>query len=165
MTIRNWKGRTSHQIAGLAMGSQCSATIASLYLATVEKSLLYQYTRDSAGRMRVLVYSRYIDYISLIYKGPEQSLERFLAIADREFAPLSVKWKISGFRLVFLDTDIHLKRDVITSPHLETKLYRKPRNRQMNIPWSTAHPISVKRSFVKAELARYAIICSEELRF
>ena len=35
----------------------------------------------------------------------------------------------------------------------------------MYIPWSSAHPISVKKAFVKAERTRFKLICSEESDF
>lgn len=86
-------------------------------------------------------------------------------MTNGEFAPLSVVWNISRHRQVFLNTEITLKNDVITLPHLESRLYRKPMNTHMYIPWLSAYPITVKRSFVKAELTRFAIICSEELGY
>lgn len=54
-------GKSFHQIAGLAMSSPCSATIASLYLATVEKSLLIDHVYIHRGDKRVVSNSRYID--------------------------------------------------------------------------------------------------------
>lgn len=35
-------------------------------------------------------------------------------------------------------------------------------NRDQYIPWSSAHPVSVKKVFVKAELTRYMIISSKK---
>lgn len=127
------KGRRFHQIADLAMGSPCSTTITRLYLATVEKPLLINDVYSRLGNKRVLAHSRYIDNISLIYKGPRQSLGHFLRITNGEFAPLSIVWNIHKSRRVSLDTEITSENDVITTPHMATKLYRTPMNTYMYI--------------------------------
>lgn len=85
-----FKERRFHQIAGLVMGSPCSATIASLYLATVEKPLIMDYSYTIRNDTKVLTYSRYINDISVIYKGPKQVLDRFLRITNAKFPPLRV---------------------------------------------------------------------------
>lgn len=35
-------------------------------------------------------------------------------------------------------------------------------NKFLYIPWSSAHPLTVKKAFVKAELTRFMTICSQE---
>jgi hypothetical protein len=45
--------------------------------------------------------------------------------------------------------------------HLVTRLFKKPMNKHLYIPWSSAHPSHVKKAFVKAELIRFAIVSSK----
>jgi hypothetical protein len=60
----------------------------------------------------------------------------------------------------FLDMEVLRTRNLY-GWKLSTRLFKKPMNRHLYIPWSSAHPPHVKRGFVKAELTRLAIVCSE----
>lgn len=43
---------------------------------------------------------------------------------------------------------------------LQTRVFKKKLNHHQYIPWSSAHPDTVKKAFMKAELTRYLIISS-----
>jgi len=44
-----------------------------------------------------------------------------------------------------------------------TSLHQKAGNTYSYVPWSSTHPVSVKTAWVKAEMIRHKIICSNEL--
>jgi hypothetical protein len=48
---------------------------------------------------------------------------------------------------------------------IQSRVFRKRMNQHQYIPWSSAHPQSVKKAFIKAELTRYMIICSTKSLF
>jgi hypothetical protein len=52
-----------------------------------------------------------------------------------------------------------------TEQGIQSKLYRKKLNKHMYIPWSSAHPDSVKKSFIKAELTRFMYLSSQKRYF
>jgi hypothetical protein len=82
-----------------------------------------------------------------------------------ELGSLTIKWDCSKVRNEFLDIEILKRRNHLQPVHLVTRLFRKPMNRFLYIPWSSAHPLHVKKAFVKAELTRFAMINSEAAYF
>ena len=68
-----------------------------------------------------------------------------------------LKWEKSKTSILFLDTKLE-----ITSNSLITRVFEKALKKHQYIPYSSAHPISVKKAFVKAKRIRYSIICSQE---
>lgn len=48
---------------------------------------------------------------------------------------------------------------------IQSKVFRKRMNQHQYIPWSSAHPQSVKKAFIKAELTRFMVISSTKVLF
>ena len=46
--------------------------------------------------------------------------------------------------------------------HVQMRIFRKPINKYLYIPWLSAHPLSVKKAFVKAKLTQFTTIYSQE---
>lgn len=146
-----YKGQRFHQMNGLAMGTSCAPVIANLYAAWFERKARIVY-QDG-----VLLYVRYIDDILCIFQGSRNEAKVFCA--NLKIGPLHIGWAPSLERNEFLDIEL-LRMPNISPRIVHTRLFRKPMNRHLYIPWSSAHPSHVKKGFVKAELIRFAIICS-----
>ena len=131
------------QVEGLAMGAPCSGAIANLFLGWEEKSWLKAY-----GDSHLRMYCRYIDDIAFIYEGSTESLNHLMKTMT--FTGLKLTFHTSRDRVVFLDTTLN-KADHQWE-RIYTDLYAKPGNTHMYVPWSSAHPASVKSAFVKAEM-------------
>lgn len=147
------------QNKGLAMGTPCAPTVANLYMA------IFEAERLARNDKRLLCYYRYIDDIFAIarcYKTPGGTILPTPATYIAYAPGLQVNWKINEFTLPFLDTrvSLHPKSDRIV-----TSLYEKNLNHFQYIPWNSAHPKNVKRGFVKAELLRFRMICSDQEAF
>lgn len=144
-----YEDRTYWQSTGLAMGVACAPVIANLYCAKFEKDMMKY--RNS----KLKFYGRYIDDCLAILQGTETDVKNW--IAKWKLPGLNIVWEYSRTRAVFLDVEL-MSHD----SKLVTRVYDKMLNKHMYIPFSSAHPLSVKRAFVKAERVRYKTICSLE---
>jgi hypothetical protein len=144
--------KTYKQVNGLAMGTSCAPVLANLYMAYHEES----------SRLWDLpcidVYRRYIDDIFILAHGPIEEVTE--ALNKLTLGPLDVTWSVERNRNHFLDADI-LTVKGLDGLTVETRLYRKFLNRHLYIPWSSAHPVHTKKGFVKAELTRLVMLCSQ----
>jgi len=140
------------QNSGLAMGTACAPAVANLYCASHE-------TRMARERpflnFSVKFYGRYIDDIFLIFEGSEERLHEFFQ--HWKIPELEIAWEYSQSTMHFLDVQVH-----INNGRLVTSIYEKNLNKHMYIPFSSAHPLAVKKGMVKAERMRFRYICSEE---
>lgn len=57
----------------------------------------------------------------------------------------------------FLDVQVRINNESLVTP-----IYEKNLNKHIYIPFSSAHPLSVKKGMVKAERMRFRYICSDE---
>lgn len=151
----SYRGQCFHQIKGLAMGTACAPTVANIYAA------FYEHKAKVVHQDGVLLYKRYIDDILCLFQGTKEEVATF--VQGFSLGTLEVTWSISSLRNEFLD--IELLRRTSSSRVVDTRLFRKQMNRHLYIPWSSAHPLHVKKGFVKAELTRLAIICSKNEYF
>ena len=134
------------QKSGLAMGVACAPIVANLYCARTEKDRLKY-------RGPVVFFCRYIDDIFMIIKGSRATVSKILD--DWKYPGLTITWDIQEDATHFLDVHITLLKD-----KLVTSIFEKALNKHMYIPYSSAHPLHVKKAFVKAERMRYRTLCS-----
>ena len=140
---------TYQQKSGLAMGTACAPAVANLLCAEIEETL------PISPILPLKYYGRYIDDIFIIYQGTEDDLKCFLE--DFRLGNLEISWTWSQNKIPFLDVEI-----ILENSRLVTRLYKKNLNKHMYIPFSSAHPLSVKKGMVKAERTRMTMICSEK---
>ncbi|KAH0592128.1 hypothetical protein MHUMG1_10178 [Metarhizium humberi] len=146
-----YQGEKFRQRNGLAMGTSSAPVIANIYAARHENSL--QLHKDP----RVRFYGRYIDDCLCLFQGTREEVQEFCD--NFRIGPLEVTWSISDARDSFLDIELIVGAWPDTCA-VHTRLFRKHLNKHLYIPWSSAHPLAVKKGFVKAELTRLVILCS-----
>ena len=143
-----------HQQDGIAMGCPCAPVLANIYLG-------YHELRNDC-HLGHSFYRRFIDDIICARQIPKTSVptvpRRFLYTATA--AALDITWNMSRDSCVFLDLCLFLQDGLI-----QTRLYSKTLNHYQYIPWSSAHPLSVKRGFCKAELLRFLVASSSPSSF
>jgi hypothetical protein len=142
-----------HQIKGLAMGVACSPELANLYMAE------YEVKSNILSNDNIAYYGRYIDDIFMIVFATSTS--EALAIAQEIVEPapgLSLTWEASMYSMVFLDLEIFA--DERDKSRLFYKPYRKPLNHLERIPFSSAHPLWMKKGAYVGEIARVANLSS-----
>ena len=132
------------QIQGTAMGTPTAVAYADLTLAFLEQPCL---------DLQPLLYKRYIDDLFIIAPCDSPIIEVF----NSQCNAIQVTDVTKGTHGVFLD--LHLS---IVGGHLISNLYQKPINRYLYIPMTSAHPVSVFKNLVIAELKRYRLNCSQD---
>jgi hypothetical protein len=147
-----YRGQTFQQVDGLAMGTSCAPVLANIYAAFYERKARVVH-QDG-----VLLYVRYIDDILCLFQGTREEAQAF--VDKFSLGELEVRWSVSQFRNEFLDIEF-IKGGFPGTRTVETRLFRKQMNRHLYIPWSSAHPLHVKKGFVKAELTRFVMLCSK----
>jgi len=140
------------QNSGLAMGTACAPAVANLYCASHETRLARE--RPFLD-FSVKFYGRYIDDIFLIFEGTEERLHEYFHYW--KIPELEIAWEYSQSNMHFLDVQVRIHKG-----SLVTTIYEKNLNKHMYIPFSSAHPLSVKKGMVKAERMRFRYICSDE---
>jgi hypothetical protein len=119
---------------GIAMGVACSPTLANLFMGVWE--------REFCVNEKFTFYRRYIDDIFALDIGTPQ----FFPV----FPGLVLDWEAKD-NIPFLDCEVHLHgQEVCVRPYTKTLAHYQ------YIPWSSGHPVHVKRSLVKTELLRYS---------
>lgn len=157
----SFQGTLYHQLQGTAMGTPMAPTYANLFMAAYERE------HDVENLANLLYYRRYIDDVFAIVRGPKCNAEEFIETLNGLHPKLKFDAELSQSMLPFLDVHLYLE-GTATGPRpltLHTKVYQKPLNAYQYIPWSSYHPETVKRSFIKGELTRYARISSTHRQY
>jgi len=131
-------GQIFKQDRGIAMGTAPGPTLADLFMAFYESTLNVQ---------RVGFYTRYIDDVFMVTDWPEERLRSFLVVPGLTFT-----WEF-GTSLPFLDVFLWQENmEVFWKP------YVKRLNHYQYLPWSSSHPLAVKKGLVINELRRMAFL-------
>lgn len=157
--VFEFNGQIYHQKTGIAMGTSCAPAFANLSLGFKELASKMLHATDTCLKF----YARYIDDVFLIFRGPRTAVESWLEAFTPTLKPYSISWEIRSTREAtpFLDAEFFFRQG-FELEGLLSRVYRKRMNKHQYIPWSSAHPETVKRAFVKAELTRFMIISSHE---
>jgi hypothetical protein len=143
---------------GLAMGSPIAPLLANIYMGWYERCAYEQLTPCSD----LLFYKRYIDDIYAMTIVENDMIPVHFRLMAKS-PGLFVDWEYSNLSSQFLDVRIWLSPG--NPPSLHTCLWEKKLSHYQYIPWSTAHPRSVLKGFIKAELLRILTVCSEQESF
>jgi hypothetical protein len=132
------------QTDGLAMGIPAAPDVANLYMAHFEDSF--------AGNF--LLYKRYIDDVFVLVKAPTKKAA-FEQLSVIKADGLELTWSVEEKTNNFLDLQVTLEQG-----YLSFKPYRKPLNSYERLPFTSAHPVHVKRAAFCGEVSRMARLCS-----
>jgi len=158
-----FNGKFYRQTTGVAMGTSCAPAFANLSLGLKELGTLVAQSREERQKHGLMFYVRYIDDIFLIFKGTKAALESWLEDFTPRLEPYTITWEIRSCKEAtpFLDIEFFFRQG-FGPMGIQSRVYRKRMNHHQYIPWSSAHPQTVKRAFVKAELTRFMIISSHK---
>ena len=137
-----------HQVRGGAMGSPLTLTIANCYMFFFERSILRQISNSNG------LYIRYIDDIFIIINWP---LRHLLKQVDRwNTFDASIQLSATfGSNTNFLDLYIENK-----AGQLRTSVYQKPSYEPYYLPFTSIHPLHIKKNIPFALLLRAIRYCS-----
>lgn len=140
--------RWFRQLKGTAMGCSMSVFIANTFMYRRMRSLI---ERPPPG---LLYLGRYIDDIIAIWCGDKKSVPGlFSEVIDKN---IKFTYVFGGLTLEALDILIIIQGN----GSVITRLYRKPTEGTQYTHWSSAHPVSLKRSIPYAQLLRLKRNCS-----
>ncbi len=139
------------QRQGTAMGTPCAPNYANIVLYYVELKLFSQGLDVTYKK-----YFRYLDDLCVIFRSYHLARSFNLAF-NQTFGHFKLNWVNSTTPKygVFLDLTIRLGNRVTTS------LYQKPTNKYLYIPTTTAHHQHIIINFIRNELNRYKLYCSD----
>jgi hypothetical protein len=155
-----------HQINGVAMGTSCAPAFANVALGFKEQFI--ESIAKAAGDVQdgLILYNRYIDDILIIFQGSRTALRSCLDNISSRLQPFKISWEIHSSREPASFLDVEFFFDQGFGPvGIQSRVYRKRMNQHQYIPWSSAHPQTVKKAFVKAELTRFMVISSSQRLF
>lgn len=144
------------QVCGTAMGVQFAPSYANaytyfLFLPTVTKYKHY-----------LTIYKTYIDDLFWVWTGNLEDLNSFIKELNSIMPQIRLEVTISPSSIVFLDVVFTLNN---TTHRLEYAPYSKPLNKHLYIPFSSNHPTSNKKGWIKGELTRLARLSHDKTTY
>jgi len=154
--VVQFKGKYFKQEKGIAMGVACSPDGANIFAAPFEE----EFMNSDLAKQHIIFYGRFIDDLFFIVDAgsPDHALEicKNLKIGYGD-TPLELTWEVSRLNMPFLDMSIFIE----PGNKLGWRPFRKARNLLERIPFSSHHPLDVKRGTFQGEMTRLAVLCSD----
>ena len=161
--IMEYKEMVFKQIFGIAMGTPLAPVLANLYLAFLERIL-----KDKAREANIswpILYKRFIDDCFIIYQGDKTQLLRFISLFNSLVESITLSLESFGSSANFLDLTIYKGKRFQKEGRLDIKIFQKPMNKYLYLPFTTDHPMHCLKSFVTTELQRYVKASSDKSSF
>lgn len=143
-----FNGQFYKQIKGTAMGTPVAPTYANIFMYILERIVIKKY------RENILLYYRYLDDVFMVIKSGIDTLAIKSSFNTMKQGIL-MEFSESSEQAIFLDLCI-FKGSRFESLHLlDLKVYQKPLNAYLYIPFFSFHPPRVMNGIVLTELKRY----------
>ncbi len=153
-----FNGLNYKQCIGLAMGSPCSVSLATIAMHPLEKAFLER-------AENIIAFYRYIDDIILISSGPSSLLDQQIKDLNSLHHSLKFSAEISPSSINFLDLTIYKPSNFNSTGILATKVYSKSCDTFQYILPTSTHPPATFKAFIYGEFLRFVRNCSEEDEF
>ena len=145
------------------MGSPLSVTYACLYIAYKEqlaiRQLMYRGLPDP------IIYRRMVDDIAAVVRDMTSALTLMNLVETSVDKCIKFEYQISKDKLIFLDLEIFKTETLKQRSKLDTTLYQKPMNKYLFLPFQSAHPLSVFKSWITCYIQRIRVLCSIDEMF
>jgi hypothetical protein len=144
-----------HQIQGTAMGTNIAPVYAQIVMAYLE--------RDPLLNNNYIYYKRFMDDIISIFHNEKDAL-KFIkdynnVCPNIQLDPDSTTMKHDYG--IILDLQLHVR----PNGKIETSIYQKPLNSYLYIPFTSDHPTSQLRNWIREEIRRYRLYCTNNIDF
>jgi len=130
------------QINGTAMGTHCGPDYANLFLAALE---------DRLSQLQIIFFKRFLDDLILLARN-RAAAARFFKEYGSLFKTINLEVVIAN-SIDFLDLTVTKCGD----RRLNFRLYSKPFNKFGYLPFSSAHPMHMKKAFIKGLLINLVV--------
>ena len=152
--------QTYLQMDGTAMGSSLSVTYACLYMAYKEQLAIDRFMHG--GYQPILMYYRMVDDIAAIITDKIWALALMQALIESVDEGIKFEYQINDDSMIFMDLEIYKCNEFTKTKKLSTRLYQKPMNKYLFLPYQSHHPVPVFKSWIICYLKRIRILCSED---
>ena len=149
--IFDFDGQFYLQTSGTAMGTPTAPPYANLFLFGLESAFFI-------GHAGIIFFKRYID--DLLFVTTSITTEYVINTLNNLCPGLSFTFSISEYQAVFLDLVISKGTRFFAEGKFDLCNFQKAINSYFYIPWFSAHPLHLKKGFIKGELMRYVRNCS-----
>jgi len=133
------------QIKGTAMGCPAAVVFAQIFMFAVESSVI--------ARIKPLLYKRFIDDVFAICRSRSEA-ENLITCLNQVNPNIHLTFQISDSSVDFMDLTIFKGPQFTSTSKLDTRLFVKKLNRFLYLPFTSAHPLPVKKGFIRGELIR-----------
>ena len=143
-----FNGKHYLQTHGTAMGTKTAVSFANIFMAHIETTIL------SRTVFKPTVWKRYIDDIFSLWDISKPDIEAFIEQANLHHATIKFTSEISDTEIVFLDTVVYKGTRFKEKSILDVKTHFKKTETFQYTHFTSCHPPSVKKGFVKGEALR-----------
>ncbi|CAI7822051.1 unnamed protein product [Closterium sp. NIES-54] len=144
-------GQLFLQRQGTAMGTPAAVCFAVLFMSRLDEVLRRRWTGTEP-----LCHVRYIDDGLIVWPGSRDELEAYLNMFNQLDPNIKLTWHVSDSSADFLDMVIFKGPRFAEKGILDLRVFQKPMNRYLYLPFSSFHPRHCKIGYIKAELKRLA---------
>ena len=127
------------------MSTKMAVAFAVIFVAHIEKQLL------AISPHKPLIWKRFIDDMFSVWNLPEAEINNFIEFANLFHTKIKFTHEMSSEKIVFLDIEIFKGPRFITDKILDVQTHFKPTETFQYTQFSSCHPLSVKKGFVKGE--------------
>ena len=128
------------------MDTKMAVAFAVIFIAHIEKQLL------AISSHKPLIWKRFIDDILSVWTLPEAENDNFIEFANSFHTTIKFTHEMSSEKIVFLDTDVFKGPRFNTDKILDVETHFKPTETFQYTHFSSCHPLSVIKGFVKEAL-------------
>ena len=144
-----FNGQHFLQQHGVAMGTKTAVSFANIYMANLEKKILAE------SPVKPLHYKRFIDDVGSLFLCSRVEMTTFENFVNSFHPTIKFTLTISDSQMIFLDTIIFKGPRLEETGLLDVRTYFKPTETFQYTHFTSSHPISCKKGFVKGEALRY----------
>lgn len=143
----HFNGEYYHQIKGTAMGTPSAPIFANVFMFILERHILGRF-KDS-----IFYYKRYLDDIFIVTNADAaERIKSSMQVMERH---IKLEFQDSLSTATFLDLVFFKGPRYEKERILDSKVYQKPLNAYLYIPFSSYHTLNTKKGFIVTELQRY----------
>jgi len=161
--IMKFQKKFFKQILGIVMGTNLAPILANIYMAMLEEELMIICINKNVKWP--ILFKRFIDDGFGIMNGNKKGVQLWIKEFNNLRENIFIDKMSFGNHVAYMDLYIFKGNKFYETGKLSIKVYQKPENRYMYIPYKSAHPRHTIKNYVLGELKRYVRINTEELNF
>jgi len=148
-----FNGLVKRQKNGTAMGSPMAPPYANIFMFIIERQTIKRWKDKTSLQL----YKRFIDDIFTVLSATKAEVQQFLLDFNNIDPDIKLTSEISQKEVNFLDVTLNYDKH---RAGIQVKVFQKPLNRYLYLPYHSYHPEHNKAGFIKGENIRYVRLSS-----